>query len=208
VGLDTTCVTTFHYPFTGPATTNAQLAGIAPAVEAAWQAGPILSTHPSTIFTAVEITDLTTPSAGYVKHPVNHPGTAGGGPLPANACVLVNYPIQRRYRGGKPRSYVPMGTDTDLVNPQTWAAASVTNFTTRMVTYNQGIQAITWSGGGINGWVSVSYFEPGEWVPDPPPDNKTKYVSALRPVPVQDTINGIVVNSLVGSQRKRIRGRN
>jgi hypothetical protein len=160
----------------------------------------------STILTAVEVIDLSSPSGGYAKIATSHAGGAGNANLPANACVVCNYFIQRRYRGGKPRSYWPMGLTTDLVNPQTFSAASVTNFTSHITATLAPFNSTAYVGGALSGIVSVSYYSGAKWAENPITGAWKRYPT-LRATPVVDSIGSFAVDPLVGSQRRRIRGR-
>jgi len=207
VGLDTTCFNTFHLKFAGSGPSNADCVTLAGTVYADVQATLILSTHPSVILDAVTVTDLSDPAAGIGTHTGTAPGTAGGGPLPANCCVLVNYTVQRRYRGGKPRSYIPMGTDTDLQNPQTFAAASVTNFGVRMNALITDMLGLTWGGGNVTQLVQVSYVGGHTWSQNNPPNGPWKSHPVYRTTPQIDQLTSTVVNPTVGTQRRRVRGK-
>jgi len=206
-GLDTTIFNTLHFTYSGAAPTNAQLNTVASQVDAAVAAGLTLSQHPSVVLTHVEVVDLTSATSGIGEFVANRPGTAGGGQLPASVAVLVTFPIQRRYRGGKPRVYWPMGTDTDLANAQQWTATAQTNFLNRHQTTVGQIVALTWTGGGISKWVSVSYVLKHKWSQTNPPDGPWKSYPIYRDVGLIDENLGSVVSATVGSQRRRVRGK-
>jgi hypothetical protein len=53
------------------------------------------------------------------------PGLRAGAFLPADACLLINYPITRRYRGGHPRQYLSVGIQTDLLDRAHWEGSFV-----------------------------------------------------------------------------------
>lgn len=208
VGVDIT--TGFHTYFAtgGPAPSVPQLASILSLASNAYAVELAPFAHPSTILTSIDGVDLSSDIGSESSVTANHPGTRAGGMLPANACALVNATINRRYRGGKPRFYLPLGTDSDLLNPQQWTSAFVTGasgaFTNFVVSIENAINGNI--GGAAGGLVNVSYYEP------PPiwyqPDGVNwKRKSTKRPVPVIDNITGTAVSSILGSQRRRVRGR-
>jgi hypothetical protein len=49
-----------------------------------------------------------------------------GSPGDLSACVLINYKINSRYRGGHGRTYLPGAATTQSTNGDTWAAGHVT----------------------------------------------------------------------------------
>jgi len=204
IGADPLSITRLHYKFTGTPPVAADLNTFASGVFAAWQNNQALSTHPTVTLKEVVVTDLTSATGAQGIHTGTAAGTAGGGQLPASAAVLVNYKVNRRYRGGKPRTYWPMGTDTDLNNPQTWLPASITNFNQRVQGFNSAVSALTWAGASISFPANVSYFQ-GFTVVTDPVTGRSRNIPKLRTSPVVDQISAIVVNATVGSQRRRLR---
>lgn len=207
VGQDVSCFNTYHVKFAGSGPSNADCNTLAGTVYQGVQAGQIISAHPTTVLQMTTVTDLTSPTAGTGVHQAAAPGTAGGGQLPANCCVLVNYVVQRRYRGGKARSYVPMGTDSDLADPQTWTGTAKTNFLNRMNTFQNSLLGLTWGGGNATQLVMVSYVGDHKWSQANPPDGPWKSHPVYRETPLIDQIVATAINSSVGTMRRRVRGK-
>jgi len=42
----------------------------------------------------------------------------------AAACIMFNYPVSQRYRGGKPRTYLPGPQGADQASPTNWTLAT------------------------------------------------------------------------------------
>lgn len=83
---------------------------------------------------------------------INTPGDEGGAALTAQACVLVNFEVPLRYRGGHPRLYMPLGTVDSMSTPILWLSDFVSNlqgaFNTFFSWVNEqeiGGSPITWS---------------------------------------------------------------
>lgn len=130
-------------------------------------------------------------------------GTRAGGFLPANVCVLANYRIARRYRGGKPRTYFPLGTQTDLQDSQLWQGSSLTNFQTAIGTAIS--NSVTATGGAITltGHVNVSYYSGSTWVAVGT-GGRTKRVATRRTTPLVDPVLAMNVSPKPASQRRRM----
>lgn len=207
VGLDTTCFTTLHFHYTGTPPSNSDCIQLATHAANAVLSGVHSQQGPWVTLTQITCTDLSSDSSGTGVHPVSSTGTAVGGQLPASACVLMNYLIQRRYRGGKPRTYWPMGTDTDLQDPQTWKTASVTAFQNAIQDTLLNTQNGTWAGGAMDSFGSVSYVEDHKWSQVNPPDGPWKSYPVYRAVGEYDQISTSTVNPRVGTQRRRITGK-
>jgi hypothetical protein len=129
-------------------------------------------------------------------------GTRTGNYLPAGAAVLVNHTIARRYRGGKPRSYLPLFTAPDMNGPSKWDVTAQANLQTAFRAFQTDVAAISELGTALAGPISISYFN-GYAAPRPRSNGHLMYPSARRPTPHVDPILSSSVNSKPGSQRRR-----
>jgi hypothetical protein len=155
-------------------------------------------------FVAVQITDLSSPSAGVGEWAGSHAGTRSGSILPVGVCVVLNKEIARRYRGGKPRQYLPYGTDSDLSGASRFTSA----FTSDLVTAWDGFQG-TLSGTAvgpatITNEVNVSYYD-GFTVVTNPSTGRARNKPTLRATPLVDSVLEYSASEVPGSQRRRNR---
>lgn len=205
IGSDTT--TGFHVYLStfGSAATNQQLIDLTNAAASAWANNMLIHQHPTTILTHVRATDLSSDTGGDELLATAGAGVGTGGMLPANACYLVNMTVNRRYRGGKPRAYIPIGLDTDLQDPQTWKPASLTSMNTAWLNWIGAVIASLRVGHPGADQVNVSYYKGHKWVPD----GNDGYIKKplLREVPQVDLITSSTGNTRLGSQRRRVRSR-
>jgi hypothetical protein len=132
----------------------------------------------------------------------NATGQHSGGFLPANAAMLVNYQIGRRYRGGKPRSYFPFGSTVDLTDAQSWNLAGSTNWPNVLTTMFSAIKGATGGAITLDQQVSVSYYS-GQLLAQNH-RGETVYVSQRRQTPLVDNILGFKVSPKIASQRRRM----
>lgn len=203
---DPDVITRFHFKYTGSAPTNTDMTTVASGAFTAWSNRFTTNMHPNVSLILTRVVDLSSPSGAQGQHTGANPGTATGGPLPANTAVLVNHTIQRRYRGGKPRNFLPLGVDTDLQDSQHWKAGSVSSFQGSFDSYVGQVSGLTWAGGTISGLVNVSYYQ-GFTPATDPVTGRTRDIPKLRSGgPVIDAITASKVNTFVGTQRRRIRG--
>lgn len=168
---------------------------------AAAEFAPLLETTKTLI--GVRFTDLSSASGADATHAANTPGTRSGNRLPASTCTLAVHIIGRRYRGGKPRTYWPFGTDSDLATAQAWTTGFSSalggawlGFFTAMNGYTAGSTALTAE-------VAVSYYH-GFTVVTNPITGRAKNVSTLRAAPVVDTVTTTLWPTKLASQRRRI----
>lgn len=190
------------FSFATNAPTSTQLNALCTAVGTSWGAHIAGITTNAYILTRIEAIDLTTASANVGVATVDFPGTRVGQNQPNGVATLVNHHIQRRYRGGKPRTYLPPGANADLASVDTWTAAFITAANAAFASF---IGDITLNGGlGVMQHVNVSFYE-GEHAYTTS-GGKTKYAATVRttppPVPV-DVVTSSSVNPTFGSQRRR-----
>lgn len=202
LGSDLTAINRLFFAYTGTPPTDAVCATIGGSV------GSAVGSHLTALIssenaqTEVDVTDLTTPSSGNGTFVFSQAGTRAGDVLPANVCGLLVSKIGRRYRGGKPRTYWPIGTANDVLNSQEWSSSAVTAFQTGLDAFLTEVGAITESGTTLAGQVNVSYYEGFTPVLNPI-TGRTRDVSKLRTVPVVDAVLSNLFNPHYGSQRRR-----
>ena len=197
--------TSLHFLYTGTAPTDATCVTLATDIlgYAATQFVDLMDGDTSLINCTV--TDLTSPTAGYGEHASTTAGTRGGGILGANDCVVVSYGILRRYRGGKPRSYWPFGSETDILDPQDWDSTLLTDVETKLGNFFADINVVLIVDGcAVGATCSVSYYE-GFTAVENPITGRWRNVPKVRAAAIApDTIAGLVVKQRIGSQRRRL----
>lgn len=73
--------------------------------------------------------------------------TGSNPPAPAGCCLMINWAITGRYRGGKPRWYISGGPQDQLANPGQWTP-TICGLMEGVATTFQG-DVNVWSGGNI-----------------------------------------------------------
>jgi hypothetical protein len=192
-----------HYHYTGAAPTAAQLVTMAPTLLVEW-ASVFVPLMPAGVQVAgIDILDLSSSTGAQTALSASTPGTRAGTTLPADTCVVVAGQIARRYRGGHPRTYLPLGVAEDLAGPRTWSGALVTAAVAAMTSFMGVTTGAGWAGAGVITPCNVSYFLGNHLVTYP--SGRHRDVPTLRPGgPVVDTITSYVGRLGVGTQRRRI----
>jgi hypothetical protein len=116
---------------------------------------------------------------------------------------LFNGTVLRRYRGGKPRSYWPFGTYSDLANPSQWSTTYITAVTTAMDAFLAHMLAITESGTSLTSQVNVSLYS-GFTSVENPVTHRWRNIPTYRTgtIPVDDIVS-YSINAKPGTQRRR-----
>lgn len=150
----------------------------------------------------IKVTDLSTRTGIVTSQPGSANGAKAGFIPPDNACVLVNYKINRRYRGGQPRSYMPGGVAQDVTNGNTWSTAMVTAYQNAVGVF---FTSLTNFSGNLTGLkhVNVSYFQGDTWFQKP--NGSWERLPTFRTAPLLDAIVNATPSARIGSQRRRLR---
>ncbi len=167
-------------------------------------AGQLALWHPDVTFTEARITDLYSDTAPIGISTGVADGSRSGGPLPAGVATCVSFSIARRYRGGRPRNYLPWGTSTDLATPNAWTDGYISDVETAITHITSTFSGDSADGTTIGPHVNVSYYQ-GFTVNGAPATVRPKVRSSPRATPVVGTITDNVVVPYPGSQRRRNR---
>lgn len=203
VGNDLTARTTWHLEYTGGPPTDSDLATFCTDVFADIGTDLLGVTPTWVTYLGVEATDLSSPTSAVASVSGTHIGTRSTTDIAASTCVLVNMPIARRYRGGKPRGYWPFLGGSDLTTPQQWSSGAVTACEGALETFLGHVYGHLV--GSVTAWslVNVSYYEGFTNVPYGVP-TKYRRVPTLRATPVLDAVISLSVNPRPGTQRRRV----
>jgi hypothetical protein len=202
VGSNTTVFTRLFFRYSGSAPSNGDCAALAATIRAAAVSHLVPVLANANGLENVTVQDLSSLSGGVGTATGSTPGTLGTDANPAGVAVLANYGIQRRYRGGKPRSYWPIGDRGALVSPNAWSASAVSSFTGAITGYTGAIVGLVQGGTTIGGQVNVSYYSGFTSVQNPV-THRWRNVPTLRAVPAVDAIATTTVNVKPGNQRRR-----
>lgn len=202
-GADTDVLNRLYFQWAGTAPTNTALSAIASTIGTAWGTNLKARAISTVTLTEIILEDLTSSSGALGSASPNIAGTNGGGTLPLGVCALVNFGIQRRYRGGKPRVYLPYGTESDLSNGRAWNSTFLTNMLTNWNSWITAILAASSGGTTISEQVNVSYYS-GFTVYNPGGGKRAKNIPTLRASPIVDAIATTSVNTVPANQRRRL----
>lgn len=186
----------YHFTYSGTAPTGTTCTTIATDVASAWNTDMAPECPSTTILNQVNVTDLTSATAGEGTWLGTHAGTRGDDEIPANAAMLVSYPITTRYRGGHPRTYLLVGGNADFLDAAHWSTAFTAEALTHFQAFITACLAIAVSGTTITEQVAVSYISK-EVNPTPP---------YRRSIPLVYGLNAgvAVTQQQMASQRRRI----
>ncbi len=196
-------LTRFYSSYPGGAPNASQMATFNNGIIAAFESRLQFYMSSNKTLDSVESTDLTSSSATQLETSAGVAGTSSGVALPLMACVVASYGIARRYRGGHPRGYWPIGVQGDLATSGEWSTASLAIFTGEIGSFFNDVHSIIWGVSEITQHVNVSYYE-GFTVVIDPVTGRARNVPKLRvPSPLIDNVVSVVARPIVGTQRRR-----
>lgn len=187
-------VNVLHWNYTGGAPTNAHCADLADALFGLWgaQFGPQMLTSAHVL--KATCVDLSSALGGSGERSGSIAGSAGTGDIPGSAAVLVKKSIDRRYRGGHPRSYIYAGIQTDMLNPSHWTDAFTTAIEVGYTAMRAGMDGLAAGATTLAVEVTVSYVDTAT-TPLPP---------HRRIVPLVFPVRSFTTTPLIATQRRRI----
>lgn len=177
-----------HVGYTGGPPTSSDLTTLAHDLGVAFMTAVSGDLATTTLLASVKATDLASHSGAVGESALALSGTDAVGGGDAAACVLCNFQITRRYRGGHPRMYILGYTMAGLATPSTWAGAVITNAHAGIAAYVAAATGVIFGSFTTTTPVSVSY----------------RTGNAPRVVPVVDPIVGFAIGAMLRTQRRRI----
>jgi hypothetical protein len=191
----------FYLSYSGSAPSGANCTTLASDIAAAWQAN-FPGTLPSTwALTEVDVLDIATDSGLSGQWTGSHPGTRSGTPLPSQCASNVEFGLARRYRGGKPRMYVPPGCTGDQQDAGHWESAYVALFTASVSQMMTAIEALSVGSMGTLAHVNLSYYKGFTNITNS--SGRERAVPTYRSAALVDTVTGYSGKAEISSQKRR-----
>jgi hypothetical protein len=191
----------FYLSYSGTAPTGANCTTLAGDVAAAWATNLSPRMQASVSLTEVDVLDIATDSGLSGQWNGTDVGGDSGAPLPIQVATNVEYGIARRYRGGKPRCYFPLGTATFLLTQSMWTAAYVTDINTAVTAFFAEIAGLSVGAVGTLTHVNLSYYKGFTNVTNS--SGRERAVPTYRAVALVDNITGYSCKQEFGSQKRR-----
>jgi hypothetical protein len=191
--------------YTGGPPTNASLNTLATGISAAFSTNlsPLMSTTLALV--GINIEDLTSGSAAQGNWSGSVAGTRAGVQATINDATLLNFTIARRYRGGKPRLYLPFGVNADQATDASWSAALQTAVNNGWTSFITAVIAVAGAGCTLTNQVNVSAYSGFASVQNPV---TKRWKNIPMPRAGNATIDVVLshsMNLVIGSQRRRLR---
>lgn len=198
-----TDINRLYVSYTGTAPSVGSLNAFATTALAAFATALAPSTGDDKTFASLEAVDLSSPTSAVATVTLGTAGALTGAPLPADVAMVMSGTVARRYRGGHPRSYLPVGDVTKLNTDVQWGSDFLTAVHTAWIGFITAIGGAGWAGAGTVAPVNVSYYHLFHNVEFP--SGRVASIPSLRVGgPLVDLITAYVARPRLGTQRRRI----
>lgn len=202
-GINTDIVTRWYMTYTGSAASAPELNTFCGSVATSIDDDFGYATSDTLTLGRVHAIDLSSATGAEGDWLGEHAGANTEAPNAADVAQVISYEISRRYRGGHPRGYWPLGSALSLSTPQRWNPTYLASIQSNVETLFAHIGTLAWSGGGTLQHVNVSYFS-GFTVVTNPTTGRARNMPTLRATPLVDAVTAYVARAHVGTQRRRL----
>jgi hypothetical protein len=152
--------------------------------------------------TGVTVEDLSSETGAVGAWAGSHTGSLSGTAQDAAACVIMNYIIANRYRGGHPKAFLPAGAAGWLETDGTWQSVDIANVTGSFQLFINEVLATTGLTCSLTNQVALSLYKSFQTV-GPDKEGRLHYPPAYRATSQIYPVTSVAGSLLVGSQRRR-----
>lgn len=191
----------FYLSYSGSAPSGANCATLASDIAAAWASDLAGQFTTNWVLTEVDVLDIASDSGLSGQWTGSHAGSNAGPILTAAAATNVEFGIARRYRGGKPRMFLPAASHNETVDPGHWSSAYVSGLQTAVGTFFSALEALSIGSMGTLQHVNLSYYSGYTNVEIP--GRRARSIPTYRSTALHDNVTGYFAKALIGSQKRR-----
>jgi hypothetical protein len=191
----------FYVSYTGGPPTAADMTSFASDVYA-YAVSDLVPHVESTIFLQeCQCVDLSSDTGNVGTHVASTAGGDTSGKVPEDVAAVVGHTIGRRYRGGKPKTFLPPGGLTALADDTNWTPTFVTALLGGWQAFVAFVLADAKTSFVPANIVNVSYYK--GFTVFITSTGRARNIPTQRAAPQVDVITNSSVNGLIGSQRRR-----
>jgi hypothetical protein len=191
----------FYLSYAGSAPTGANCTTLAGDIEAAWVTNIAPLINEGITLSEVDVLDIATDSGLSGQWVGSEAGSRSGSGLPYQCATNVEFGIARRYRGGKPRIFLPPPVLADSQTPATWTSSFVTAVNTGVAAWFAAIEALSIGAMGTLKHVNLSYYKGFTNITNS--SGRERAIPTYRDLALVDPVTGYSAKVEIGSQRRR-----
>lgn len=192
----------FFISYSGSAPSAANCVTLATDISSAWgtDLAPLCA---SGLYDLVEVDvlDIASTSGNSGAWTGTVASSRSGTTLPLQCATNVEYDIGRRYRGGKPRMFLPPGVESDLLTQGTYSSGFTAAATSGVGNFFSAIAALSVGSMGTLKHVNLSYYS--GFTNHTGTSGRARAVPTYRATALHDNVTSYSAKNVVGSQRRR-----
>jgi hypothetical protein len=192
----------FYVGYAGPAPIAAQCLTFAEDIVGSWHTR-IDPYRAETVTNAFcDVVDLSSVSGSSATADVSTAGTVASASCDNQVAATVKFEIARRYRGGKPKMFVP-GISVDyILDNSHWTTAFCNDMGTAFTNFNDDIEAMAAGGIDLTGIFNVGFYH-GFTAVENPITHRWRNVPTYLSAPNVDIVESFTCDQVFGSQKRR-----
>jgi hypothetical protein len=191
----------FYVSYTGSAPTVAYLNTLCSDIAGFWTTDLAPLTQVSNTLVDVDAQDIATEIGASGHWSGSEAGGDSSAALPINAAVNIEFDIARRYRGGKPRMFLPPPGQNKLNTSAAWTTTYIDDVNTGIAAFFAAIAALSIGSLGTLAHVNLSYYKGFTNIMNS--SGRERAVPTYRAAALVDPVTGYATKAIVGSQRRR-----
>lgn len=191
----------FYLTYTGGPPSFSDIATFAGDVLAQAASDLVPNIGSSLFLTEAQVVDLSSDTGNEGIATGSHEGGMTGAPVPEDVSAIVNHEIGRRYRGGKPKIFLPPGDVTALADDKSWTTDYVGAVSEGWATFIAALLALSFGSFSLSNIVNVSYYH--GFTVFTTPLGRARNIPTQRATPLVDDITSSSCRGEIGSQRRR-----
>lgn len=191
----------FYLSYAGSPPTPGNCTTLAGDIATAWASDLASLVHGDWALTEVDVLDIASLTGASGQWTGSESGSNSGNQMTANTATNVEFDIARRYRGGKPRMFLPTPGDPELLDAGHYTSTFITAVNTGVGNFFAAIEALSIGAVGALAHVNLSYYSGFTNVTNS--SGRTRAAPKYRATALVDTVESYSCKAVVGSQRRR-----
>ena len=191
----------FYLKYSGSAPTGANCTTLAGDILGAWESHLASLIGANNALNEVDVLDIATDSGASGNYTGAGAGTYGSPYMPIQCATNVEFDIARRYRGGKPRWYLPPPGTAAQYNDAQYNSTFVGAANTGVAGFFTEVAGLSVGSLGTLSHVSLSFYQ--GYINVEVPGTRAYAKPQYRATALVDTVEGYATKVLISSQRRR-----
>jgi hypothetical protein len=190
-----------YLSYSGSAPSGANCTTLAGDIAGAWGTHLAPLVNDANTLDEVDVLDIATDSGLSGQWTGSTVGTRTGSPVAASIVSNIEFGIARRYRGGKPRMYLPGGTVGDFNGLAAWDSSFVSALNSGVAAFFAEVVGFSVGSMGTLAHVNLSYYKGFTNITNS--SGRERAVPTYRSSALHDPVTGYFAKTIIGSQKRR-----